>query len=220
MTEHTLLALSPTDGRYAGKVDALRPVFSEFGLIKTRVHVEIEWLIALAAESGIAELQEFDETQTTFLRAIAADFSLADAEQVKTIERTTNHDVKAVEYFIKEKLESRPDLAQAKEFTHFACTSEDINNLSYSLMLQQGRDTVLLPALGRLQDALLMLSHAHAGQPMLSRTHGQTASPTTLGKEMANVLARVNRQMPQLRGIRMPGKINGAVGNYNAHAVA
>ncbi len=220
MTEHTLLALSPTDGRYAGKVDALRPVFSEFGLIKTRVHVEIEWLIALASEPGISELQEFDAAQTSFLRSIAADFSLTDAERVKTIESTTNHDVKAVEYFIKEKLESRPDLAQAKEFTHFACTSEDINNLSYSLMLQQGRDTVLLSALGRLQDALLALSHAQADQPMLSRTHGQTASPTTLGKEMANVLARINRQMPQLRGIRMPGKINGAVGNYNAHAVA
>jgi len=220
MTEHTLLALSPTDGRYAGKLDALRPVFSEFGLIKTRVHVEIEWLIALAAEPGIAELTEFNTDQTFFLRGIAAGFSLADAERVKTIERSTNHDVKAVEYFIKEKLESRPDLAQAKEFTHFACTSEDINNLSYSLMLQQGRDDALLPALGRLQDALLALSHAQAGQPMLSRTHGQTASPTTLGKEMANVLARINRQIPQLRGIRMPGKINGAVGNYNAHAVA
>ncbi|MEY3372888.1 MAG: hypothetical protein RLZZ537_1356 [Pseudomonadota bacterium] len=220
MTEHTLLALSPTDGRYAGKLDALRPVFSEFGLIKTRVHVEIEWLIALAAEPGIAELTEFNTDQTFFLRGIAAGFSLADAERVKTIERSTNHDVKAVEYFIKEKLESRPDLAQAKEFTHFACTSEDINNLSYSLMLQQGRDDALLPALGRLQDALLALSHAQAGQPMLSRTHGQTASPTTLGKEMANVLARINRQVLQLRDIRMPGKINGAVGNYNAHAVA
>jgi adenylosuccinate lyase len=220
MTEHTLLALSPTDGRYAGKVDALRPVFSEFGLIKTRVHVEIEWLIALAAEPGIAELPEFNTDQAFFLRGIAAGFSLADAERVKTIERTTNHDVKAVEYFIKEELESRPDLAQAKEFTHFACTSEDINNLSYSLMLQQGRDAVLLPALGRLQDALLALSHAQAAQPMLSRTHGQTASPTTLGKEMANVLARINRQVVQLRDIRMPGKINGAVGNYNAHAVA
>ena len=220
MTEHTLLALSPTDGRYAGKVDALRPVFSEYGLIKTRVHVEIEWLIALAAEPGIAELPEFNAKQIAYLRSIAADFSVADAERVKTIERTTNHDVKAVEYFIKEKLESGPDLAQAKEFTHFACTSEDINNLSYSLMLQQGCVSVLLPALDRLQDALLALSHAQAAQPMLSRTHGQTASPTTLGKEMANVLARINRQMPQLRGIRMPGKINGAVGNYNAHAVA
>jgi adenylosuccinate lyase len=220
MTEHTLLALSPTDGRYAGKVDALRPVFSEYGLIKARVHVEIEWLIALAAESGIAELPAFTAEQKDFLRGIVTDFSLADAEHIKNTERTTNHDVKAVEYFIKEKLESRTDLSQAKEFTHFACTSEDINNLSYSLMLKQGRDTVLLPALGRLQDALLALSHNHAELPMLSRTHGQTASPTTLGKEIANVLARINRQLQGVRAIRMPGKINGAVGNYNAHLVA
>ena len=220
MTEHTLLALSPTDGRYAGKVDALRTIFSEYGLIKARVHVEIEWLIALADDPGIIELPVFDAAQSAFLRAMADDFSLADAGRVKAIERTTNHDVKAVEYFIKEKLEGRADLARAKEFTHFACTSEDINNLSYGLMLKQGRDAVLLPALDRLQDALLALSHAQAAQPMLSRTHGQTASPTTLGKEAANVLARINRQMPQLRGIALPGKINGAVGNYNAHAVA
>ena len=220
MTEHTLLALSPTDGRYAARLDALRPIFSEYGLIKARVHVEIEWLIALAGESGIIELPDFDAGQTAFLRAIAEDFSLADAERVKTIERTTNHDVKAVEYFIKERLESRADLAQAKEFVHFACTSEDINNLSYGLMLKQGRDAVLLPALDRLQSALLTLSHGQASQPMLSRTHGQTASPTTLGKEFANVLARLNRQLAQLRAIGMPGKINGAVGNYNAHLQA
>jgi adenylosuccinate lyase len=220
MTEHTLLALSPTDGRYAGRLDALRPIFSEYGLIKTRVHVEIEWLIALAAEPGIAELYAFNGEQTAFLRAIAADFGIGDAERVKAIERTTNHDVKAVEYFIKERLESRTDLAEAKEFVHFACTSEDINNLSYSLMLKQGRDAVLLPAMDRLQDALLALSHGQASQPMLSRTHGQTASPTTLGKEFANVLARINRQLAQLRAIGMPGKINGAVGNYNAHLLA
>jgi adenylosuccinate lyase len=216
MTEHTLLALSPTDGRYAGRLDALRPIFSEYGLIKTRVHVEIEWLIALAAEPGIAELHAFNGEQTAF----AADFGIGDAERVKAIERTTNHDVKAVEYFIKERLESRTDLAEAKEFVHFACTSEDINNLSYSLMLKQGRDAVLLPAMDRLQDALLALSHGQASQPMLSRTHGQTASPTTLGKEFANVLARINRQLAQLRAIGMPGKINGAVGNYNAHLLA
>ncbi len=220
MTEHTLLALSPTDGRYAGRLDALRPIFSEFGLIRARVHVEIEWLIALAGEAGVIELPDFDDVQTAFLRAIAADFSLADAERVKTIERTTNHDVKAVEYFIKERLESRSELAQAKEFVHFACTSEDINNLSYGLMLKQGRDSVLLPVLERLQAALLALSHGQASQPMLSRTHGQTASPTTLGKEFANVLARLNRQLALLRAIGMPGKINGAVGNYNAHQVA
>ena len=220
MTEHTLLALSPTDGRYAGRLDALRPIFSEYGLIKTRIHVEIEWLIALASEPGIAELNAFNDEQTAFLRAIAADFGIVHAERVKTIERTTNHDVKAVEYFIKERLESRTDLAEAKEFVHFACTSEDINNLSYSLMLKQGRDAVLLPAMDRLQDALLALSHGLASQPMLSRTHGQTASPTTLGKEFANVLARLNRQLAQLRAIGMPGKINGAVGNYNAHLLA
>ena len=220
MTEHTLLALSPTDGRYAGRLDALRPIFSEYGLIKTRIHVEIEWLIALASEPGIAELNAFNDEQTAFLRAIAADFGIGHAERVKTIERTTNHDVKAVEYFIKERLESRTDLAEAKEFVHFACTSEDINNLSYSLMLKQGRDAVLLPAMDRLQDALLALSHGLASQPMLSRTHGQTASPTTLGKEFANVLARINRQLAQLRAIGMPGKINGAVGNYNAHLLA
>jgi len=220
MTEHTLLALSPTDGRYAAKVDALRPVFSEYGLIKARIHVEIEWLIALADEKGIVELPAFSAEQTDYLRGIARDFSLAQAERVKTIERTTNHDVKAVEYFIKEQLESRADLAQAKEFTHFACTSEDINNLSYSLMLKQGRDAALMPAMARLQDALHALSLGNASQPMLSRTHGQTASPTTLGKEVANVLARLNRQILQLSAITMPGKINGAVGNYNAHAVA
>jgi adenylosuccinate lyase len=220
MTEHTLLALSPTDGRYAGKVDALRPIFSEYGLIKARVHVEIEWLIALASEPGIVELPEFDARQTAVLRHISTQFSLRDAERVKEIERTTNHDVKAVEYFIKENLQSHADLAQAKEFTHFACTSEDINNLSYSLMLQQGRDAVLLPALSHLQDALLALSHTQAATPMLSRTHGQTASPTTLGKEFANVLARLNRQIITLRAIAMPGKINGAVGNYNAHVIA
>ena len=220
MTEHTLLALSPTDGRYAGRLDALRPIFSEYGLIKTRIHVEIEWLIALATEPGIDELSALNGEQTAFLRAIAADFGIVHAERVKTIERTTNHDVKAVEYFIKERLESRTDLAEAKEFVHFACTSEDINNLSYSLMLKQGRDAVLLPAMDRLQDALLALSHGLASQPMLSRTHGQTASPTTLGKEFANVLARLNRQLAQLRAIGMPGKINGAVGNYNAHLLA
>ncbi|MBP6533803.1 MAG: adenylosuccinate lyase [Arenimonas sp.] len=220
MTDHTLLALSPVDGRYAAKVNALRPIFSEFGLIKARVHVEMEWLISLANESGIVELQPFNEQQTQFLRGIASGFSPAQAARVKTIERTTNHDVKAVEYFIKEQLETRADLAQAKEFVHFACTSEDINNLSYSLMLKQGRDEVLCAQLSLLQDALHALSLQNAAQPMLSRTHGQTASPTTLGKELANVLARLNRQVRQLRSIAMLGKINGAVGNYNAHMIA
>lgn len=220
MTEHTLLALSPTDGRYAAKVDALRPIFSEFGLIKARVHVEIEWLIALAGEPNIAELPAFSEAQCKFLRQIASAFTTVHAARIKTIESTTNHDVKAVEYFIKEQLEGQAELAQAKEFVHFACTSEDINNLSYSLMLKQGRDDVLTPKLNALQDSLLVLSHANASIPMLSRTHGQTASPTTLGKELANVLARLNRQIKQLAQVQMLGKINGAVGNYNAHIVA
>jgi adenylosuccinate lyase len=220
MTDHTLLALSPADGRYAAKVNALRPIFSEFGLIKARVHVEIEWLVALADEPGIVELKPFNEQQTQFLRGVASGFSPEHAARVKDIERTTNHDVKAVEYFIKEQLETRADLAQAKEFVHFACTSEDINNLSYSLMLKQGRDEVLSAQLERLQEVLHDLSLQNAAQPMLSRTHGQTASPTTLGKELANVLARLNRQVRQLRSIAMLGKINGAVGNYNAHMIA
>jgi adenylosuccinate lyase len=220
MTDHTLLALSPVDGRYAAKVNALRPIFSEFGLIKARVHVEMEWLIALANEANIAELNPFNEQQTQFLRGIASGFTPGQAARVKDIERTTNHDVKAVEYFIKEQLETRADLAQAKEFVHFACTSEDINNLSYSLMLKQGRDEVLTAELQRLQDILHALSLQNAAQPMLSRTHGQTASPTTLGKELANVLARLNRQVSQLQSVAMLGKINGAVGNYNAHVIA
>ena len=220
MTDNTLLALSPADGRYAAKVNALRPIFSEFGLIKARVHVEMEWLIALANEPNIIELPNFSAEQCVFLRNIASNFSTQHAARIKDIERTTNHDVKAVEYFIKEQLENQPELAQAKEFVHFACTSEDINNLSYSLMLKQGRDEVLLPQLIALQEKLHDLSIRNAGQAMLSRTHGQTASPTTLGKEMANVLARLNRQIKQLKQVEMLGKINGAVGNYNAHIVA
>lgn len=220
MTEYTLLALSPADGRYAAKADALRPIFSEFGLIKARVHVEIEWLIALADEPNISELPKFSASQCAFLRNIAGAFNTEHASRIKDIERTTNHDVKAVEYFLKEQLESQPDLAQAKEFVHFACTSEDINNLSYSLMLKQGRDQVLAKQLAALQGKLHELSTQNAAQAMLSRTHGQTASPTTLGKEMANVLARLNRQVAQLKQVPMLGKINGAVGNYNAHMVA
>lgn len=220
MTDHTLLALSPTDGRYAAKVNALRPIFSEYGLIKARVYVEIEWLIALADEPNIVELPAFTQAQCKLLRQIASAFTTEHASRIKTIESTTNHDVKAVEYFIKEQLENQPELSQAKEFVHFACTSEDINNLSYSLMLKQGRDEVLLTQLIALQEKLHDLSTRNAGQSMLSRTHGQTASPTTLGKEMANVLARLNRQVKQLKQIEMLGKINGAVGNYNAHVVA
>lgn len=215
-----LTALSPLDGRYAGKVDALRPIFSESGLIRARVKVEVEWLLALAAEPGIVELKPFSEPAIARLRALANDFSLEDAARVKAIEATTNHDVKAVEYLIKEKLAGDSELGPALEFVHFACTSEDINNLSYALMLSEARRAVLLPKLDALIDRLCALSHEHAALPMLSRTHGQTASPTTVGKEVANVVARLRRQREVLAALPMPGKINGAVGNYNAHVAA
>ncbi|NLB57941.1 MAG: adenylosuccinate lyase [Gammaproteobacteria bacterium] len=220
MSEATLLALSPLDGRYAGKVDPLRPVFSEFGLIHARVRVEVEWLLALAAEPGIEELPAFDDAQVATLRQLADGFGVGDAARVKEIERTTNHDVKAVEYFIKERLGDDPKLAGALEFVHFACTSEDINNLSYALMLREALDAAMVPKLDALVDRLRVMAHEHAALPMLSRTHGQTASPTTLGKELANVVARLARQREVLAGLPMPGKINGAVGNYNAHAVS
>ena len=220
MSDAQLLALSPLDGRYAGKVDALRPIFSEFGLIRARVKVEVEWLLALADEPGIEELEPFADAAVARLRALAEDFSPADAARVKAIERTTNHDVKAVEYFIKEKLKDDAGLAPALEFVHFACTSEDINNLGYALMLEEARARVLLPSLDRVIDDLRTLARAQAAQPMLSRTHGQTASPTTLGKELANVVARLQRQRAQLMAVELTGKINGAVGNYNAHVAA
>ncbi len=220
MSEAALLALSPLDGRYAGKVDALRPIFSEYGLIKARVRVEVEWLLALASHPGIAELPAFSDEATKRLQALAADFSVEHAARVKEIERTTNHDVKAVEYFLKEQLKDDAELGPALEFVHFACTSEDINNLSYALMLQQARTEVLLPALDKVIGILRELAHAHAAQPMLSRTHGQTASPTTLGKEIANVVARLERQRAQIAAVEFTGKINGAVGNYNAHVAA
>ncbi|WP_313346223.1 adenylosuccinate lyase [Stenotrophomonas sp.] len=220
MSEFALLALSPLDGRYAGKVDALRPIFSEYGLIKARVKVEVEWLLALADEPGIAELAPFAPAAAARLRALADDFAPAHAARVKEIERTTNHDVKAVEYFIKEQLKGDAELGPALEFVHFACTSEDINNLSYGLMLEQARRDVLLPSLDGIATLLRTLAHAQAEQPMLSRTHGQTASPTTLGKEVANVVARLERQRRQIAAVELTGKINGAVGNYNAHAIA
>jgi adenylosuccinate lyase len=215
-----LTALSPLDGRYAGKVDALRPIFSESGLIRARVKVEVEWLLALAAEPGIVELKPFSAAAIARLRALADGFSLEDAARVKAIEATTNHDVKAVEYLIKEKLANDAELGPALEFVHFACTSEDINNLSYALMLSEARRAVLLPKLDALIDKLVALAHEHAALPMLSRTHGQTASPTTVGKELANVVARLRRQREVLAALPMPGKINGAVGNYNAHVAA
>jgi adenylosuccinate lyase len=220
MSDAQLLALSPLDGRYAGKVDALRPIFSEFGLIKARVRVEVEWLLALAAEPKIVELEPFSTAAADRLRALANGFSTADAARVKEIERTTNHDVKAVEYLVKERLADDSELGPALEFVHFACTSEDINNLSYALMLNEARGTVLLPRLDALIAGLRDMAHAHAALPMLSRTHGQTASPTTIGKELANVAARLLRQREVLVALPMPGKVNGAVGNYNAHVAA
>ena len=217
---HPLLALSPLDGRYAAKVEMLRPIFSEWGLMQRRVQVEVRWLIALSDEPQITEISSLSADARSFLQAIADDFSVADGERVKSIERETNHDVKAIEYFIKERVSARADLAAAKEFVHFACTSEDINNLAYALMLRDARDTVLLPAIDQLDSRLRSMARAFAAQPMLSRTHGQTASPTTLGKEIANVIARVNRQRVQIAGVDLLGKINGAVGNYNAHVAA
>ena len=215
-----LLALSPLDGRYAGKVDALRPIFSEFGLIRARVRVEVEWLLALANEPAIEELAPFSAEATARLRQLADGLSVDDAARVKEIERTTNHDVKAVEYLIKERLTDDAELGPALEFVHFACTSEDINNLSYSLMLNEARHTVMVPRLDELIEQLRAMAHRYAALPMLSRTHGQTASPTTVGKEIANVVARLQRQRQTLVDAPTPGKINGAVGNYNAHLAA
>jgi adenylosuccinate lyase len=218
---HTeLTALSPLDGRYAAKVEALRPIFSEYGLMHRRVLVEVRWLIALGDEKAIDEVAPFSTASRNVLMTLASGFSLQHAERIKSIEVTTNHDVKAVEYFIKEKIGGDPELAKAKEFVHFACTSEDINNLSYSLMLRDARDDVLLPSLDKTIATLRALAHTLARQSMLSRTHGQTASPTTLGKELANVVARLRRQRDQIANVQLLGKINGAVGNYNAHTVA
>jgi adenylosuccinate lyase len=220
MQPSPLTALSPLDGRYAAKVEPLRPIFSEFGLMQRRVRVEVQWLLALAGEQAIAELGALNTAARQFLLALADGFSLQDAERIKAIEATTNHDVKAVEYFIKERIGDHADLARAKEFVHFACTSEDINNLAYGLMLHDARDGVLMPMLDKLIHTLRQMAHALAGQAMLSRTHGQTASPTTLGKEIANVVARLERQRRQVAAVELTGKINGAVGNYNAHVVA
>jgi adenylosuccinate lyase len=220
MTLSPLTALSPLDGRYAAKAEPLRPIFSEFGLMHRRVAVEVRWLLALADEKAIGEVGALSPAARAALATLADAFSLADAERIKTIERTTNHDVKAVEYFIKERIGGDAELAKAKEFVHFACTSEDINNLAYALMLRDARDRALLPALDKLIATLRQMAHALAAQPMLSRTHGQTASPTTLGKEIANVAARLKRQRAQIAAVSIGGKINGAVGNYNAHVAA
>ena len=214
-----LTALSPIDGRYASKADSLREHLSEFGLIKARVTVEIRWLQALADNDAITELAKFDAETNDFLNAIVDNFSEADAQAIKDIEKTTNHDVKAVEYFIKDKFRGNAKLEDSLEFIHFACTSEDINNLSYALMLKDSRE-ILVAKLQEVTDSIVALAKEHAKQPMLSRTHGQTASPTTLGKEMANVAYRLARQIKQINEVELLGKINGAVGNYNAHLSA
>ncbi len=216
----TLNAISPLDGRYASRTDALRQIFSEYGLIRARVEVEVRWLQALAENSNIAEVPAFSDSANELLNTLVQNFSEADAQAIKKIESTTNHDVKAVEYFIKQKFQSHPELAGVLEFVHFACTSEDINNLSHGLMLKQGRDQVLLPELQKITQAIKQLALKNADVPMLSRTHGQTASPTTVGKEMANVAARLQRQLVQIEKVEILGKINGAVGNYNAHLSA
>ena len=215
-----LTALSPLDGRYHGKVEALRGHFSEYGLIRYRLLVEIEWLKALSAEPAIAELPPFSVATIAWLDQLAAAFSEADAEQIKTIERRTNHDVKAIEYWLREKLVDNDETKNALEFIHFACTSEDINNLSHALMLRHARDEVMLPALRVIIDKLQALAHEHAAVPLLCRTHGQTATPSTLGKEMANVVYRLRRAHARIAAVEIMGKINGAVGNYNAHLSA
>jgi adenylosuccinate lyase len=216
----SLSAISPVDGRYAGKVAELRPYFSEYGLIRYRVRVEVRWLEALAAHPGIPEVPALTEAASARLAALATGFDEAAAARVKAIEKTTNHDVKAVEYFLKERVEGDAELASVKEFFHFACTSEDINNLSYGLMLEEARRDVLLPIMDRVIEAIRALAHRYADAPLLSRTHGQPASPSTLGKEMANVVARLVRQREQVAAVTLLGKITGAVGNYNAHLAA
>ena len=220
MKVSTLRALSPSDGRYADKVNSLRDIFSEYGLIRFRVHVEVRWLQCLADEPGIEELGPLSSVMKDVLNNIVDGFSLDDAERVKAIEATTNHDVKAVEYFIREKLGNGPETQSLKDFLHFGCTSEDINNLSYALMMRSGRSDVLAPQMRELRNKLKAMAREHADLPMLSRTHGQTASPTTLGKELANVVARLERIEKQFAAVEILGKFNGAVGNYNAHIIA
>ncbi len=214
-----LSALSPLDGRYAPRLQALRPLLSELALMHRRVQVEVEWFIALT-EAGFAELAPLQEADRTFLRALVREFGEAQAQEIKAIERRTNHDVKAVEYWLKAQMAERTSLSRAGEFVHFACTSEDINNTSHALMLGAARAEVLLPALDQLSASLTSLAHAHADVPMLSRTHGQSASPTTVGKELANVVARLRTARTRIAQVPLPAKMNGAVGNYNAHLAA
>ncbi len=219
--EHaSLLAVSPLDGRYASRLDALRPLTSEFGLIAYRVRIEARWLESLAEAEGIPEVPALSEGARAHLEALVRDFSPKDAAEIRAIESRTNHDVKAVEYWLKDRLGAHPELAGCLEFVHFACTSEDINNLAYACMLRDARQQVMLPALDRLIASLRDLAAEHADQPMLSRTHGQPATPTTLGKELANVGARLERERARLASVEILGKANGAVGSYAAHAVA
>jgi len=220
MSLDPLEALSPLDGRYAGKVESLRPIFSESGLMRARVRVEIAWLLALSDAPEVPEVAPVAAADRAFLLGLADGFDLKAARRVKAIEATTNHDVKAIEYWIKERIAARPALAAISEFVHFALTSEDVNNLAYAMMLEDARSRVLLPALDRLYERLCGMAAAWARMPMLSRTHGQPASPTTLGKEIANVAARLARQRAQIASVSLTGKLNGAVGNYNAHLAA
>jgi adenylosuccinate lyase len=220
MNNSSLNAISPIDGRYADKAAELRPLFSERGLIRQRVRVEALWLKALSAEPGIVELRGLPAEALTVLDALASELTDAEAAEVKRIERETNHDVKAVEYFVKNRLDAVPAWRSRREFVHFACTSEDINNLSYALMLREARDVVLLPRLDTLIGRLRTLAHANAAVPMMSRTHGQPATPTTLGKEIANFTYRLSEQRTRFAAVTIAGKINGAVGNFNAHLIA
>ena len=219
MKVSTLRALSPADGRYADKVDGLRDIFSEYGLIRFRVLAEVRWLQCLADEPSVPELAPLSPVMKDVLNRLVDDFSLDDAERVKAIEATTNHDVKAIEYFIRERLGDGPETGPLKDFLHFGCTSEDINNIAYALMLRAARSEVLLPQMREVRATLQSMARDHAELAMLSRTHGQTASPTTLGKEFANVVARLERAQQQFRDVQIRGKFNGAVGNFNAHAV-
>ena len=220
MSCNNLTMLSPLDGRYATKVDALREHFSEFGLIRRRLQVEVEWLKALAAEPHFAEIPSFSPATVAELDRLVAEFGPEQAAEVKAIEATTNHDVKALEYWIKDQLAANAEVMRVKEFIHFACTSEDINNLSHALMLKGARDAVLVPALDKVIARLRELAHQLAELPMMSRTHGQPATPTTMGKELANVVYRLDRARKAIVGVCLLGKINGAVGNYNAHLAA
>ena len=216
----SLTAVSPIDGRYGGKTDMLRTIFSEFGLIRYRVMVEVRWLQQLSAHTDITEVPHFSDGANAVLNGLVDNFTLEHAERVKEIERTTNHDVKAVEYLIKEVIDDNAELQAVSEFVHFACTSEDINNLSHALMLKEGRDQIVVPALVNIQSQLASMGREFADVAMLARTHGQTASPTTVGKEMANVAFRLQRQIDLVKSVPLLGKINGAVGNYNAHLSA